>query len=188
MPARIHAIIGPMFAGKSTELLRRTRRVQLLDRQALLVVHSLDLQRWPGAAPAAHTHNGDHQQAVHAERLDEVDALVSAETRLIAIDEAQFFPDLIPFLERHEHRDIDIVFAGLNGDARRKPFGAVLDAIALCDSVLFLTALDMVARDGSDAVFSLRLPSDDHEQVAVGGADRYVAVSRSTYLARNHAR
>lgn len=185
--ACVEAIIGPMFAGKSTELLRRVRRARSIGRRTLLVVHELDHERWPAASTvAARTHAGDTESAVYVRELCELDALV-ADHDLIAIDEAQFFPDLVAFIERHEHRCITIVYAGLDGDANRRPFGQVLFALPLCDDVQRLTAYDMITRDGAPGVFSLRLrDAQPGRQVQVGADDRYAAVSRATFLQQQH--
>lgn len=46
--------------------------------------------------------------------------------KAIAIDEAQFFPDLLEFcLEAAERDNKLVVVAGLSGDFRRKKFGEV---------------------------------------------------------------
>ena len=102
---------------------------------------------------------------------------------LIIIDEAQFFPDLYEFVLKCEANRKTVVIAGLDGDSERKPFGQILQCIPLCDSVTKLTAMDMISKDGSDAIFSLRLKGVQQDgQVCVGASDKFVAVNRANYL------
>ena len=71
--------------------------------------------------------------------------------------------------------------SGLDGDSNRKPFGQILECIPLCDSVIKLTAMDMIDKDGSEGIFSLRL-SNNMNQVLVGAQDKFVAVSRKNFI------
>ena len=189
--AHIELIIGPMFAGKTTELLRRARSLSVIGRRVLFVAHALDATRyaagdvWTSIEAAVRTHDRDEQRGsnvVYASRLTALDDLV-ASANVVAVDEVQFFPDLLEFVTRHEGRDdLTILLSGLDSDASRRPFGDTLAVIPLCDDVVKLRAFDTVARDGSRASFSLRLNSGDTSVVSVGGSDQYAAVSRSTYL------
>ena len=100
---------------------------------------------------------------------------------VIGIDESQFFDDLVEFVLAIERLNKIVIIAGLDGDSERKPFGQILQCIPLCDSVVKLTALDMIKEDGTQAIFSKRIVNSK-EQVLVGEADEYKAVSRSSYL------
>ena len=74
-----------------------------------------------------------------------------------------------------------IIIAGLDGDYNRKPFGDILQCIPLCDSVIKLNAMDMIDKDGTEAIFSKRIVADE-QQISVGATDKYIAVSRKNYL------
>jgi thymidine kinase len=194
--ATVELIIGPMFSGKTTELLRRARALSAIGARVLFIAHSNDAQRYvqqPDLATAidaaVRTHANDAQRGpnVHyATRLSEIDGLVS-ECDVVAVDEVQFFGDLIDFVRRHESRaGLTLLLSGLDGDADRRPFGQTLSVIPLCDEVVKLRAFDTVLRDGSRASFSLRLPDrgarGSDVVVEVGGSELYAAVSRKTYL------
>ena len=98
------------------------------------------------------------------------------------LDEGQFFNDLLEFVKAVERLNKIVIIAGLDGDSERKPFGKLLQCIPLCDSVVKLTALDMIKKDGTPAIFSKRIKEDNKSRVLVGGKDLYKAVSRENYL------
>jgi len=190
--ARVELVIGPMFSGKTTELLRRARSLSVIGKRVLFVAHSNDAQRYNDSdvssaiQAAVRTHAHDQQTGSNVifagSLMDLSDRL--AEVDVVAVDEVQFFPDLVEFVLRHESRaGFTMLFAGLDGDSQRRPFGQTLNVIPLCDDVIRLHAYDTVKCDGSTAHFSLRLdPCDD--VVQVGGSESYAAVARDTYLAR----
>ena len=74
-----------------------------------------------------------------------------------------------------------IIISGLDGDYKREPIGEILKVIPLCDDVVKLKALDMIDKDGSEAIFSKRIVESD-EQILVGAQESYIAVSRKNYL------
>ena len=77
-----------------------------------------------------------------------------------------------------------VIIAGLDGDSNRKPFGQILQCIPLCDEVVKLTAMDMVKKDGSAAIFTKRV-NQDRQTVLVGAEESYQAVSRDSFLTFN---
>ena len=71
--------------------------------------------------------------------------------------------------------------SGLDGDFRREPFGEILQCIPLCDSVVKLSAMCMISKDGTPGIFSKRIV-DNTNQTLVGASETYVASSRVHYL------
>jgi thymidine kinase len=176
---RLEIILGCMFSGKSTELLRRATRYESIGKKVLLVNHSLDTRSDDNVI---RTHNKETKIAVKTDTLEYVTTLSGFDScDVIGIDEAQFFPDLRDFILKVEPLNQVIIVAGLDGDYKREPIGQVLDIIPLCDEVTKLSAMDMMDKDGSPAVFSKRIVSDE-DQVLIGATDSYVAVSRKNYL------
>ncbi|NDB36656.1 MAG: hypothetical protein EB023_15245 [Flavobacteriia bacterium] len=113
-------------------------------------------------------------------------------SRLVIIEEAQFFPDLIPFVRTVVDRDMKhCVVVGLDGDAERRPFGSVLELVPLCDRVTKLTAMCKRCRDGTPALFTfasgLASAAANVEGVpCIGSDDLYIPLCRRHYLtARN---
>lgn len=177
----LELILGCMFAGKSDEMVRTIRRLQYCFDKILVVVHSFDGQRHEGLEPALRTKNGDSIQAIHATHL--VPLLEDPrfqDAEVVAVDEGQFFPDLLEFARAF--RGKQLIVAGLDGDAQRRPFGQMLDLVPLSNDRCRLNAIDPRVRDPrKPALFSMRLVPDT-ETVLVGGTDRYVAANRETYL------
>eukprot|EP00891_Asterochloris_glomerata_P005064 jgi/Astpho2/5064/fgenesh1_pm.00071_%23_11_t len=176
----IHVIMGPMFAGKTSELLRTVAALEAAGRRVAVVKSSKDNRYL-----AAHltTHDGLSRPCLtvpalanlptqHAEAYQRSDA--------VAIDEAQFFGDLVDFALTAAERDgKQVVLAGLDGDFRRQPFGQVLHMVPMAESVQKLTAKCVFC--GKAAPFTLRTV-DDRQQEVVGGADKYQPVCRQHFI------
>ncbi|XP_006649678.1 thymidine kinase-like [Oryza brachyantha] len=177
----IHVIVGPMFAGKTTALLRRVQVEAGNGRNVALIKSDKD-NRY--GLDSVVTHDGtkmacwalpelsSFQDKLGAEAYDKVD--------VIGIDEAQFFDDLHDFCCKAADRDGKIVVvAGLDGDYKRNKFGSVLDIIPLADSVTKLTARCELC--GRRAFFTLRKTRETKTEL-IGGADVYMPVCRQHYL------
>jgi hypothetical protein len=115
---RIELIFGPMFAGKSTELLSRVRSEQGAGRTVALVKSSVDTRY---KYDQVTTHNGDKMACTAVDRLMPIleDATLMGKD-VIAVDEAQFFHDLVEFvLSASEKHNKTVLVAGLDGDFKR---------------------------------------------------------------------
>ncbi|MFC4628748.1 thymidine kinase [Promicromonospora alba] len=157
---RLEVIAGPMFAGKSEELLRRVRRARIARRGVLVVSHSLDARRGLGRV-TSHSGQGvpSHTVSDAAEILVLLDADADAETatELVAVDEAQFFgAGLVPVASELARRGLVVVVAGLSVTFDGQPFSPLPELMALAESVEKLTAVCSVC--GADAAFHVRVP------------------------------
>ena len=99
---------------------------------------------------------------------------------IILINEGQFFEDLydaaIYLVEKLKKR---VYIAGLDGDFKQEKFGRLLDLIPKCDEVIKLHAICAKCRDGTPAIFSMRITTES-DQVVIG-TDNYMAVCRGCY-------
>jgi thymidine kinase len=169
-------LMGSMFSGKSTELIRRVRRQRVLGREIRVVNHSLDERGEGGVGSKVKTHDSSEINALKVSRLDSslfdgVDG--------VAVDETQFFVGLREWVEAGLRRGKHIILAGLDGDFQQKKFGELLDVIPLADEVIKLRALCMFCKDGTPGSFTYRNPGVGHgEQVLVADEDSYKAVCR----------
>jgi len=161
---RLEVIAGPMFAGKSEELLRRVRRARIARRGVLLVNHALDTRRGTGRV-TSHSGAGLPSHAVSdAARIPALldadpatDPETDAEIELVAIDEAQFFGvGLVPVVSELAGRGLVVVVAGLSVTFDGQPFAPLPELMALAESVEKLTAVCSVC--GADAAFHVRVP------------------------------
>lgn len=179
----IHLIWGPMFSGKSSELLRLLRRHQITGWAYILVRPTRDTR----FADATLTHSGDKipaprdetaQHTVCVARLADIDPRLLVNAKSIFIDEGQFFPDLVSGCDAFVRMGHTVHVAALSSDFQRKPFEVMKYLPALCKETRMLTAVCM--RCGEDAEFSHRT-SASVEQVDVGGADKYEALCGACY-------
>ena len=151
---RLTVIAGPMFSGKSEELMRRVRRATIAGVDVLVVSHSLDTR---SDISTITSHTGVNIPAVP---LGDVASLAEAARQkdydLIAIDEAQFFgQDLVPAVDELLRQGIDVIVEGLCVTFDGQPFEPLPSFMAVAEDVLRLTAVCTVC--GKDAVFHQRL-------------------------------
>lgn len=174
---KLTVILGPMFSGKTTELLRYIERYELLGKRVLIVNHAGDRRYGSGVIC---THSRMSQSCVSAHTLRGGLGSGALTADLVAIDEGQFFPDLLAevtgLLARNPR--VHVVVSGLNGDFQRKPMGQLLDLIPHAEEVIQLHALCMDCGDGTLADFSKRTDKLSLEQVMVGSGEAYRAVCR----------
>ena len=178
MNPRIEIILGCMFSGKSTELIRRLSRYEAVGVPTLLINSSFDTR----TDNSVKTHNNLTKYAIKTKNLMSlVNSIEYLSNSVIGIDEAQFFTDLKEFVLYSENNKI-IIIAGLDGDSNRQPFGQILECVPLCDEVVKLTAMDMVSKDGTKAIFSKRISNNNDSKILIGADEKYLAVSRNNFL------
>jgi thymidine kinase len=172
---RVELIIGPMFAGKTTELLRRIERAKLARRRCVVMKYQGDTRY---SEDAVATHDLATHVAIPCDRLmDHFERCLDYDT--VGVDEGQFYPDVVEFAEGLSERGKTVIVAGLDGDFRRRPFGRILELISRSESLTKLSAVCTVT--GGEASFTQRL-TESRELEVVGGADIYTAASRSTFF------
>jgi thymidine kinase len=175
---RIEVVCGPMFAGKTEELLRRVRRAVIAGRRVVVFNHALDVRH--GTDRLA-SHVGLDFPSIAASTPADVEDAVSSDAEVVAIDEAQFFgPELVPVVTRLAARGLVVIVAGLDVTFDGRPFEPMPSLMALAESVDKLTAICSVC--GEDAVFHVRVAaatgSTAVSEANVGGTESYQARCR----------
>jgi len=180
MNFRLEIIIGPMFSGKTTELIRRVSCLEAIGKNILIINHKLDSR----TDNAVLTHSKQKRVAVKTSKLmDLLEQECFKKAEVIGIDEAQFFTDLYDFILTIEKTKKIVYISGLDGDYLRRPFGQILRCVPLCDSVTKLSAMDMISCDGSPAIFTKRIKKIESDKlIEIGNQDKYVAVNRKNYF------
>jgi thymidine kinase len=181
----LRVVLGPMFAGKTSEIQSVVRRYGCLNKKVLVLTANID-NRYQAEVAAIVNHD---RSAIPARAIglhDLMDVLGwddFATATAIVVDEAQFFVGcLIPFVrEAVDRHGKHVVVVGLDSDAEQRPFGDVLPLIAHADSVEKRTALCRRCGDGTPAIFTRRFGAAEG-QVAVGGAEMYSPVCRKHYM------
>lgn len=173
----IELIMGPMFSGKSTELLREYRNSQEKGHKVALIKHAVD-QRYQGQTEVV-THSNDRMQAyaVHELKDPAINDVLDRSSHIF-IDEGQFFPDIDTSAEMLASKGKRVVVAALDGTFGKEPFPGIAKLIPRADR--YRKILAKCHGCGDDAPFSKRL-TDEDDIVVIGGADKYHAVCRSCY-------
>jgi thymidine kinase len=174
-----------MFSGKSSYLLSSIRKYREIDWSIYIITSSFD-KRYTNETRIVN-HNQESCNADTAvEKLSDVSTNKGyLESKVVIIEEAQFYPDLVDFvLEAVEVYDKHVIVAGLDGDASRKPFGKLLDLIPYADSIVKLKALCKICNDGTEALFTSKKVHDE-KVVDIGSSDKYEALCRKHFIAFN---
>lgn len=174
----IELIIGPMFSGKTTELLRRIRRYSVTQRRCLVVKHRKDT-RYSDTECA--THDRHVHVAIPCELLGDLEQEFAAYD-VIGIDEGQFFADIVTMADKLATAGKIVIVAALDGTFQRKPFGSVLELIPVAEQVDKLHAVCQLCF--RDAAFTRRLGDEQQMVELIGGADLYAAVCRNCLAPR----
>lgn len=175
----LEVIVGCMYSGKSTELLRRTRKYIAIDKKVLVINHLND-NRY-SYEDTANTHSGDSIKAVKMSNINDIYTYVD-NFSVIAIDEAQFFTGLYQVVSHLvEKLKKHVMVAGLSGDYKRRLFGEMHLLIPIADKLSLSVAYCSVCKDGTSATFTRKIEENNKNVIDVGGAEKYIAVCRTHY-------
>lgn len=175
----IEVICGPMFSGKSEELIRRLRRAEIARQRIQVFKPRID-DRFSTDEIISHSAMRIRAELVaHAreilERLDE-------RTQVVGIDEAQFFDDrLVEVCDRLANLGKRVVVAGLDQDFMGRPFDPIPQLLAKAEEIS--KTLAICVRCGNPANFTQRIV-DSEERIVVGGASAYEARCRQCFEPR----
>lgn len=178
-PGRIEVISGPMFSGKSEELIRRLKRARIAKQQVLCFKPDIDL-RYHKTAIASHSaQTHDACVVANVDRLREVLFPQIGDIDVVGIDEAQFFDESLLALSLElVHLGKRVLIAGLDTTFAGEPFRPIPDLMAVADEVVKLSAVCM--RCGAPAIHTQRL-GGSQELVVVGAAGLYEARCRAHF-------
>jgi len=172
----IEVVCGPMFSGKTEELIRRVKRAQIAKQKVQIFKPTVD-DRYHKSDIVSHS-----SQAIQAvpvlSSLDILDSVFDS-TRVVAIDEVQFFDDdIIKVVAKLARRGVRVICAGLDQDYKGKPFGPIPHLLAIADSVNKVHAICTVC--GAPATKTYRKSDcENTKQLLVGESDLYEARCRS---------
>lgn len=180
---RLDLIIGPMFAGKSTELIKIIKSYQILEKKILIINHIIN-NRYGTNGISTHD-QVKVNSSINIKTLGEleekyIDLFNKAE--IIIIEELQFFEDAFDCITRWiDIKGKHIIGAGLISDFQKKPFGDVLKLIPHAENIKKLSALCKICKDGTKACFTKRKVKE-LSTIMVGNDICYEAVCRKHYI------
>jgi thymidine kinase len=168
----VEVVCGPMFSGKTEELIRRVRRSQIARQKTQIFKPSID-DRYHETNVVSHSSLSIEAQPVKSS-MDILNHLYDS-TRVVAIDEVQFFDEfIIPVIKKLSRRGIRVICAGLDQDFKGYPFGPMPELLCMADRVDKIQAICTVC--GASASKTYRKSTEECEdQVLVGESDLYEA-------------
>jgi thymidine kinase len=171
----IEVICGPMFSGKTEELIRRLKRAQIARQKVEIFKPMIDT-RYHEEHVVSHDANSIPSTPVESSSNIE---LLASDTRVVGIDEAQFFDDgIVDVCNKLANQGIRVIVAGLDLDYTGKPFGPMPNLLAMAEYVTKLHAI--CTHTGQLAHFSYRIAEND-KRIMLGELDNYEPVSRAIF-------
>ena len=172
----IEVVCGPMFSGKTEELIRRVKRAQIAKQRVQIFKPAIDVRY---DVEDVVSHSSHTIKAEPVESAVEILIRLKDSTRVVAIDEVQFFDEnIITVVTKLAARGYRVICAGLDLDFRAQPFGPMPVLLALADEVMKIHAICTVC--GAPATRSQRLNAHK-ERVLIGETDAYEARCRGHY-------
>ena len=182
----IEVICGPMFAGKTEEIIRRVKRLYYAKKKVLVFKPAID-NRYSDDNIVSH--NKQMLDAISIADIRDVFNYVDLSTAAVVLDEAQFFSDdIVGVVNELADAGKRVIIGGLDTDFRGEPFGPMPRLLALAESVTKLTAICVVS--GEPATRTQRLingkPANyDDPIVLIGASEAYEPRARRYHIVLN---
>ena len=171
----IEVIGGSMFSGKTEELIRRLRRVEMAGQNVEIFKPKLDTRY---AEEEVVSHNQNKIRSTPVESPNEI-LLLGSTCDVVGIDEAQFFDEsIVEVANKLANSGIRVVIAGLDMDFMGRPFGPMPNLMATAEYVTKVHAI--CKRTGNLANHSMRTTTNT-DLVQLGETESYEAVSRKVF-------
>ena len=187
--SRLEVITGPMFSGKSEEMIRRLRRFQYAHMSILVVKPKTDTRQADEIATkllndqTGEFEKADKFPALNIDNREELaNVIISNNYDVLAIDEGQFFDswlvEMISHLLHPTDKYLQIFVSGLDMDAWRRPFGIMPQLMAMADHIYKTKAVCFAC--GADALFTQKIGGSG-QQIEVGSGKIYEARCRKCH-------
>lgn len=184
----IEVICGPMFAGKSEELLRKMNRLKYAEVDYLIFKPTIDTR----TKDTIKSRDGRELHAIQVKKAVDIVTYIKSlkvKPQVIAIDEIQFFDKELPNVCEYLADNGFIIYAaGLDSDFRGEPFPNTANLLALAENVIKLTAI--CTECGAPATRTQKLidgkPAPyDSPRIVVGNTETYTARCRHHHVVKN---
>lgn len=179
----IEIVVGPMYSGKSEELIRRIKRAKIAKQSIMVFKPAIDTRYSKNDVVS---HSGDKEGAICVLSAKEILNFVSDDTQVVAIDEVQFFDDeIIDVCRKLADKNKRVICAGLDMDFRGEPFGPIQGLLAIAEFVDKIQAICVVC--GNPATRTQRLINGKPARysdpiVLVGAHEAYEARCRKCHI------
>ena len=172
----IEVVCGPMFSGKSEELIRRLRRAEIARQRVQIFKPAID-ERYAANEIISHSGLGIASDNIH--KAGEILDKLQPRTEVIGIDEAQFLGDeVVDVCTKLANLGKRVIVTGLDTDYRGRPFEPMPRLLAIAEEITKLLAI--CVRCGNPAVHTQRL-FESEELIVVGATGMYEARCRRCF-------
>jgi thymidine kinase len=166
----IEVVTGPMFAGKSEELIRRIKRLEYAKKKVLVFRPRID-NRY--SLDEVVSHSNSRRKSILIDNAKDILSHIKEDTYAVVVDEIQFLDkEIIPISEHLANRGVRVILGGLDTDFRGETFMITSDLMARAEYVTKLTAI--CVRCGSPATKTQRIvngkPAHYLDPIVVVGA------------------
>ena len=178
----IEMVVGPMYSGKSEELIRRLTRAKIAKQDVIVFKPSID-DRYSTADVVSHS--GIALQAVAVNKLDTIWDFITEDTQVAGFDEVQFFEQgIVDIVIKLADMGIRVICAGLDMDFKAVPFGVIPELLARAEFVDKLQAV--CVKCGDPATRTQRIIDGkparyDDPVILVGATESYEARCRKCH-------
>ena len=179
----IEVVIGPMYSGKSEELIRRVKRAKIAKQNIVVFKPKID-DRY--SKEDVVSHSGDSVNAIPINSSKEIYDFIDNKTQVVGIDEVQFFDEkIVEIAVDLADKGIRVIAAGLDMDFKGEPFGPTPKLLAISEFVDKIQAICSVC--GQPATRSQRLINKeparyDDPIIQVGAVESYEARCRKCHV------
>lgn len=173
---QLEVITGPMFAGKTEELIKRINILKIADIETLIIKPSFDTRFSKNDIVSR---SGTTLKAYPINKSEEILKLWSPKYKAVAIDEINFIDDgIIEVIDQLILKGARVICSGLDMDFKRRPFETTAKVLSIADDITKLKAVCMVCK--SDAGFSFRKVKS--QEINYIGDDEYEARCRVCHI------
>jgi thymidine kinase len=172
----IEVVCGPMFSGKSEELIRRLRRALIARKRVQVFKPVIDVRY---SADEIVSHADSRMKSEVIAKPQEILERLDWRTEVVGIDEANFMgPELVDIAQQLADSGKQVIIAGLDTDFMGRPFIPIPDLLCIAESITKTLAICL--RCGNPAKHTQRLV-DSEDLIAVGGMGMYEARCRRCF-------
>lgn len=166
----LNLIIGPMFSGKTTELLRIAKRLKSINLNVLLLNYYEDT-RYSSTEMSTHD-----KTSLPCTFVNDLTTVNYDDYDIICINEAQFFENLVQFCKEALNKNKTLYICGLDGDYKQEKFGEILNLVPLADKITKLHAFCTICKNTTPAFFTKRTCESTEQKLI--GTEEYIPVCR----------
>ncbi|WP_026882089.1 thymidine kinase [Clostridium akagii] len=178
----IEVVVGPMYSGKSEEIIRRIRRAKIARQKVQVFKPEIDIRYGKDDVVS---HCGEKEEAIPINNSNDIVRLLEHDTDVVAVDEVQFLDDgIVGVLNKIADQNKRVICAGLDMDFRGEPFGCVPKLMAIAEFVDKIQAICIVC--GNPATRTQRLINGkpviySDKIVLIGATESYEARCRKCH-------